>query len=270
MGKAGAVPTVLGRAAWWFLIAVLYAFLLAPIVVGALISFSSAANLAFPPPGWSFRWYTALAQNDDFKQGLSVSLTLAGAVMAGALALGIPVAVAVSRREFPGRGMILSFFTLPLIVPSVVLGLALLLTVAPLGLIGTMPALVTAHLLVTVPFVVRIVAVGLNAVPSDYVEAAMSLGATPFVAFRRVTVPAIMPSVLAAAAIVFIVSMGETAITLFIVGDNILTLPVVMFRFVQQRTDPQLASLSVVFMLMTLLAVAVVQRALGMRRLVQG
>lgn len=248
--------------AWRLLILLLYAFLLAPVIVGLVISFSSANNLAFPPPGWSLKWYAALLENVEFKEGLIFSLQLAVAAMILAVLFGVAVALAATRGRFPGREMLLNLVTLPLITPAVAIGLGLLLVVAPLGLLGSLPVLLGAHVLLTTPFVTRIVAAGISATPPDYEEAAGSLGASPAVRFRRVLLPIILPSIIASAAMSFIISMGETAITLFIIADKA-TLPVVMFRFVTGRTDPQLAALSVVFMGFTLVAVMVAQSTIG-------
>jgi putative spermidine/putrescine transport system permease protein len=256
-----------GRLAWRLLILVLYLYLLGPILVGLVLSFSAANSFVFPPPGYSLRWYQALFANAEFKQAFVLSLEVASAATVLAVLLGGAAAIAVTRGRFPGRNLLLNLLTFPLIVPAVVTGLGLLLVMAPLGLIGSLPMLLGAHTLVTMPFVAQIVAVGIRAVPPEYEEAARSLGATQFNAFRRILVPQIAPSVLAAAAIAFIVSMGEASITLFIVGRNP-TLPVVMYRFVTAKTDPTLAALSVVFLSFTILAVVVVQVTVGgLRRL---
>jgi putative spermidine/putrescine transport system permease protein len=256
-----------GRLAWRLLILVLYLYLLGPILVGVVLSFSAANSFVFPPPGYSLRWYQALFANAEFKQAFVLSLEVASAATVLAVLLGGAAAIAVTRGRFPGRDLLLNLLTFPLIVPAVVTGLGLLLVMAPLGLIGSLPMLLGAHTLVTMPFVAQIVAVGIRAVPPEYEEAARSLGATQFNAFRRILVPQIAPSVLAAAAIAFIVSMGEASITLFIVGRNA-TLPVVMYRFVTAKTDPTLAALSVVFLGFTIVAVVVVQVTVGgLRRL---
>src|SRR5699024_8238598 len=105
--------------------------------------------------------------------------------------LGIPAAIAITKYDFPGRGLFIAFSTMPLMVPAIVLGLGLLLVFSNFELIATYQGLLAAHLTITLPYVIRTTATSLMTLPSTYEEAALSLGATPWTAFRRVTLPLI-------------------------------------------------------------------------------
>lgn len=254
---------------WRLLVFLLYLFLLSPIIIIVITSFNDASYLSFPPEQWSLRWYSALLDNEAFVRGFRVSFILAIGTTLLAIIIGLPAAIAISKFQFPGRGFFVGFFTMPLMVPGIVLGLGLLLVFSRYNLVATYPGLLAAHLVVTVPYVIRTVATSLLTMPKAYEEAALSLGATPFTAFRRITLPLISPGLIAGAAIAFIISFDEVVLTLFLVGPRLTTLPVEIFRYVQFSTDPQVAALSVVLIAISLLIVVVIERALGLRKTLQ-
>jgi putative spermidine/putrescine transport system permease protein len=259
----------IGAWLWRSLVALLYLFLLGPLIIIVIISFNADAYLSFPPQQWSVHWYRDLLDNEAFVRGFRVSIVLASVTTIVATMIGVPAALAISRYRFPGREACATFFTSPLMVPGVVLGLGLLLVFSRFGLRATYPGLIAAHLVVTVPFVVRTVATSLLTLSSVYEEAALSLGATPWQAFWRVTLPLITPGVIAGAAIAFLVSFDEVVLTLFLVGPRLTTLPVEVFHYVEFRTDPLVAALSVVLVAISVAGVVLIERALGLRRVLQ-
>ncbi|WP_087056826.1 ABC transporter permease, partial [Acinetobacter baumannii] len=183
---------------------VLYLFLLAPILIVFIVSFSADPFLAFPPSAWELKWYSEILHNPEFTRAFRLSFSIALVVMAIGLIVGTLAAFVLGRFQFRGREGILSFFTAPLLIPSIVLGLSLLLVFLPLGLASTFHGLVLGHLLVVLPYVIRILVVAFQTISKQYEEAGLSLGATPWVVFWRVTLPMIMPSLVASAALAFI------------------------------------------------------------------
>jgi len=243
-----------------------YALLLAPAVLVAVISFSAGDFLTFPPPGFSTRWYVTLLSSTELMAALRNSLVLAAIVSAIALLAGAPAAYAIARLSFPGRDAIAGFLAAPLLLPSLVLGLALLLALQPLKLAATWPGLVLAHAMIAVPFAVRIMATAFAAVPRDLEEAAWTLGATRLRAALRITLPLAAPGAVAAGALCFLVSFDETVISLFLVGPRLTTLPVEMFRYAETRTDPLVAALAMTLILVALAVVLLVERLVGFSR----
>ena len=248
------------------LVVVLYAFLLAPLFPVLIISFSADSYLSFPPSGWSFRWYGALLGNERFMAGMRISLMVAAAATLLALAFGVPAAYAIARLRLPGRDYLLGLFTAPLVVPSIVLGLGLLLVLVQVRLNGSLLGVLAAHTLLVTPFVIRIVLTGLMTMPSDVEAAAASLGATPLHVFRRITVPLLLPALLGSAGLSFLISFDEVAVTLFIVGTNMSTLPVAIFRYTADHTDPSIAALSVVLIVVSVALIVLIERAVGLTR----
>ncbi len=248
------------------LVVVLYCFLLSPLLITVVISFSNDPFLGFPPSSWGLRWYGALMQNASFGLAALTSLAVAASVAVIALAAGVPAAYAIVRGRFAGRDALLALLTAPLLLPAIVLGLAVLLVFVRIGLVATYPGLVLAHLCVTLPYVVRITAVALATLRQDAEEAALTLGATPWATFRHVTLPMMLPGLIGAGALAFLVSFDEVVVSLFLTGPRFTTLPVVIYHYVEYRTDPQIAALSVVLLLVTITVVVLVERSVGMMR----
>jgi putative spermidine/putrescine transport system permease protein len=253
-----------GVSAWFrVLVALLFLFLLAPLLVVLLTSFSNDSYLAFPPQSWGFAGYRAALGNPAFQRGLGISLVIATSATVLGLITGTGAAFAIARFVFPGRGLLLALFTAPLLVPAIILGLGLLLVFARLGLLATYPGLILGHLLVAQPFVIRVVLTAIRGIPPTLEDAAATLGAAPWRVFRRITLPLMVPGMVAAAALAFIASFDEVVISLFLVGPRITTLPIAIYQTVQYRADPQISALSVLLVAITATLVLVVERSFG-------
>ena len=249
-------------------VALVYCFLLAPLVFVVLISFSADSFIVFPPSGWSTRWYAALARHAGILEAFRNSLVVSSIVTTLALLLGVPAAYAVARGRFRGRDALFGAFTSPLVLPTVVIGLGALLLFTRLRLVATFPGLVCGQLIVTLPFVIRILVTSLSTLPPDVEDAAATLGASPWKVFRRVTLPLALPGLLAAATLSFLIAFDEVVISLFLSGPRLSTLPVEVFHYVERRADPLVAALSVVLIAATAAIVIVIERLVGVARAV--
>lgn len=196
-------------------------------------------------------------------QGFRNSALIAMIVAALSLALGLPAAYALVRLDFPGRNLIRSLVIAPLVLPAMMLGLGILMVFTPAGLVATYPGLVLAHLVMTLPFSIRILQTALSNLGTDVDEAAMTLGARPLQVFMQITLPRLTPGVIASSAIALILSFDEIVLSLFIVGPRLQTLPVALYRYVDERTDPMVAVLAVLMIALSLAIVLVVERSIG-------
>lgn len=195
--------------------------------------------------------------------GFRNSALIAMIVAALSLALGLPAAYALVRLDFPGRNLIRSLVIAPLVLPAMMLGLGILMVFTPAGLVATYPGLVLAHLVMTLPFSIRILQTALSNLGTDVDEAAMTLGARPLQVFMQITLPRLTPGVIASSAIALILSFDEIVLSLFIVGPRLQTLPVALYRYVDERTDPMVAVLAVLMIALSLAIVLVVERSIG-------
>lgn len=247
-------------------ITLLFLFLLAPVLITVVVSFSADNILSFPPSGWSLRWYDELFQAADFIDAFHVSLVVSIAAALLAAVVAVPASLALSRSSFRGRSAIESLFLAPLLVPAIVMGLGLLLVVSPLGFKGTYTGLIVANAGLVVPYVMRTTMLSLTTMNPSCEEAAKTLGATPAGVFRTVTLPLIAPGVLSGVVLAFLLTFDEAVVSLFLVSSRVKTLPIAMFDYVQTRTDPLLAAVSTMLVVLSLLVVVVIERAVGLRR----
>lgn len=251
--------SILARA-WVFFV---FAAIFLPLCLIFVISFSNDSYLSMPPSGWSTRWYAEVLSNAGFMAGLRNSAIIAVIVSALSLVIGLPAAYALVRMEFRGRALIQSLILAPLVLPTMMLGLGILMVFTPAGLVATFPGLVLAHLVMTLPFSVRILQTSLSNLGTDVEQAAMTLGAPPVQTFLQITLPRLVPGIVASSAIAAIMSFDEIVISLFLVGPRLTTLPVSIYRYVEDRTDPMVAVLAVLLILVSLVMVLLIERTVG-------
>lgn len=247
-------------------VCLVFALVFLPLLLIFVISFSADSYLSFPPSGWSLRWYHEVLGNQRFMTGLRHSAIISAAVTVLSLAMGLPAAWALVRLDFPGRDFLRVFVLAPLILPTIVLGLGILMIFTRLGLTATYPGLIIAHLVMTLPFTIRILQTTLSNLGQEIEYAAMTLGARPLQVFRLVTLPQLTPGIIAAGAISAILSFDEIVISLFIVGPRLSTLPVEIYRYVDERTDPMVAVMAVLLISVSLGIVLIVERSVGFTR----
>jgi putative spermidine/putrescine transport system permease protein len=247
--------------------ALVYAFVMAPIVVVLLASFTAAEYTSFPPHGLSLRWYLEIADNPEFIESFRVSAIVAAITGVLATVLGTLAALVLVRHRFAGRDAVNAFFLSPLMLPAVILGIALLQFYTRVGITRTPFALVCGHLVITVPYVIRLVAASLAGFDRSLELAAMNLGATPWQTFRRVTLPLIRPGIVAGATFAVIVSFDDVSVSLFLAGPHSTTLPVRIFSYIEQTFDPLATAVCSVLILIAAVGVVVIERSIGLGKL---
>jgi putative spermidine/putrescine transport system permease protein len=245
-------------------------FLLAPILVVIVASFSADQFMQFPPSGWSLRWYHAFFNDRRLVDGLFLSATLAVVTALVAGVIGSLAAYALTRTRSRFTELIRSLHTAPLITPGVVTGLAMMIYLGAIGLRGSFTALLIGHVVLSIPFVVMIVTAGLQSFDRAIEDAAVSLGANRIVAFLTVTVPAVKVSMISATLFAFLNSFDEVVVTLFLPGPRTKTLPVAMFDYVQHNLDPLPAAISTVLIAISLVIVFVGARFGTLGRMMGG
>jgi putative spermidine/putrescine transport system permease protein len=258
---------MIGRRALQAFNALFVAFLLAPVVVVVLVAFTPEGWLAIPTTRFSLRWFRAIAEHPEFISAFRTSLAIAVGTSILSTALGTLAAVGIVRHAFPGRALVSSLLLSPLMVPTVVSGVALLYFFSRIGLASTVPGVVIAHVIVTGPYVVRTVGASLAGFDRGLEHAAMTLGADRLQTFARVTLPLILPGVIAGAVFAFIVSFDELTVTLFVTGPRLATLPIRIYNHITYITDPLVAAVSTVLIFLTLIVVLALERLIGLDRL---
>ncbi|WP_420963626.1 ABC transporter permease [Brucella sp. IR073] len=245
-------------------------FMLAPIVVVCLVAFTPEGFLSLPVGGFSLRWFRAIAQYPEFIDAFWMSLWLGAASSTIALLFAIPAALAIARHQFPGREALSALFLSPLMIPHVVLGIAFLRFFTQAGIGGTFTALIIAHIILVFPFALRLTLAAATGMNRSVEMAAISLGATSWTLFRRVTLPLILPGVVSGWALAFIQSFDEVTMTIFLAAPGTETLPVRMFLYVQDNIDPLVTSVSACVIAITMAALILLDRFYGLDRVLAG
>lgn len=239
-------------------------FLALPILIVIPSAFSAGTLLTFPPQGFSLRWFQAIAERPALTTAMLNSAIIAVVATSISLLVGTLAAYTLRRYDFPGKRALEMLFLTPLIFPAIVLAAAIAMVLAPLGLIRTFQGLVLAHIVVTLPYIVRTVSATLAEIDKALEEAALTLGADPWTSFRTVTLPLLRPGLVAGATFSLIISFDEFTISLFLVGSGMMTLPIEMYNYAEFSLDPTLAAVSTLLILATTLAVLAIERTVGL------
>ena len=233
-------------------------FLVAPLFVVVPLAFSDDPFFSFPVKVLSLRWFRDFFGNDRWMAGLTNSVITAILTTLLATTLGTTAALGLTRPAFPFRRTVNAILIAPMIVPVVIVAVGDYLLFGHLGLTNTRTGLVLAHTVLAAPFVVITVTATLATYDATLTRAARSLGAPPLSAFRRVTLPVILPGVVAGAVFAFANSFDEVVVALFMTSAEQRTLPVQMFSGIRDQINPTImAAATMLLGLSTLLFVTV-------------
>ncbi|MCA1026244.1 ABC transporter permease [Cytobacillus sp. FSL W7-1323] len=246
---------------------IVYLFLLAPIVVVLLSSLTTTEYIVFPPEGVTLRWYIELIEHPEFIDSFILSISVAFGTAIIATIIGTMSALAVVRREFKGKNAIVQLIGSPLLIPSVVFGVALLQFYSWIGLATSPLSLILGHIILTVPFVMRLVVASLVGFDRVIEQAAMNLGASSIRVFFEITLPVIKSGVIAGAIFAFITSFDDLTVALFIVSTDVVTLPVRIYTYMQYQYDPIIASVSSIMIIMTVVLMIIIERVMGVGKI---
>jgi putative spermidine/putrescine transport system permease protein len=234
-------------------------YLILPILVILPLSFTSGELLVYPLPAWSLRWYREFTTGPMWTQATWNSLVLAAVTTLVATTAGMLAAFGLQGLRSRFKPVLYGLLALPLIIPPVMVAVALFYYYARLGLVGTFSGLVFAHTVLALPFVVITVAATLQGFDPNLRRAAASLGASPLQAFRKVTLPIILPGVLSGAVFAFVTSFDELLVILFVGSPEQRTLPRQIFSGVSETMSPTVAAAAVVLIGVSLILMAVVE-----------
>ncbi|GAA3724928.1 putative spermidine/putrescine transport system permease protein [Spinactinospora alkalitolerans] len=235
----------------WLFCALIGVWLVAPALIVVPLSLTDKASLAFPPTGWSMRWYANFFTDPQWVRSLLDSLQVAAAVTVLATVLGTLAALGLTRARVRGLSLANGALLTPIIVPGVVVAIGLYGVFLELRLIGTFFGFLMAHTILALPFVVIPVAASLRGFDRRYEQAASVLGAGRLTAFRTVTLPLIAPGIASGALFAFVISFDEVVVSLFIQSPYLRTLPVQMYSSVTRDTDPTIAAAATLIILTT-------------------
>jgi ABC-type spermidine/putrescine transport system permease subunit II len=227
-------------------------FLYVPLIVVVLFSFHETAGLSFPFRGFSLRWYEDVFGSDSFRSAVVNSLKVAVPVAAATLLLGTLAAYGLSRTSSRWRGPLGLLFFLPITLPGLFLGIALLVAFSEVGIDLSIWTVVLAHLVYVFPYFLLLSRAALDRMDPALEEAAADLGASPLRVFIRVTLPQIWPVLVGATCLAFALSFDEFIITFFVIGSQS-TLPLYIWSSLRRTIDPSINVISTLLLAVSLL-----------------
>ena len=232
------------------------------IVVGA--SFTAGDIVRFPPEGLSLRWYRELWELDSFRAALGRTLYVSVVCTVASVPVGVLAALATSRYRLRFRRSVQLYLLLPFTVPLVVSGLALMLLLGELRLLGSLWPVGLALCVINLPFMIWSVTAAVNGLDPELENAAASCGAPPVQAFFGVTLPAVMPGIITGGLLMFVLAFNEFLVSLFLTDARTVTLPVQVYNSVRSVVTPDVAAVSVLYIALAVAAIALLERLVGL------
>lgn len=243
-------------------------FLMLPIVITIATSLTSSSVYTLPPPEWSLRWYKSLERRSGLWDAVQLSLNLALLSTAISIVLGTMAAIAVSRGEFRGKQAIATFTVSPLMMPGLVVGVAMLQFFREIGLRDAYWSLLLAHVVITLPFVMRTLLASMGTFDFSLIDAARTLGLSYPRAIFKVLIPNLAPAYLTGGLFAFLASMDNYPISIFLTDARNKTLPIKMLQYLEEQPDPSLAAMSSGLIMMAIIVLVVASRTVGLNRMI--
>ncbi|WFP61668.1 ABC transporter permease [Mesorhizobium sp. WSM4904] len=247
-------PNQEGKWAWRltrFVTLCVYIFMFAPIAATVILSFNASMFGGFPMTGFSLQWYGKLMANEAVLAAFRTSLWIALVTAVATTAIGVVTSFALVRFDFPGKQMLSTLVILPALVPETILGVGLLVLIKAVDQPRTLLLLVLGHILLAVPYVVLITQARMVGIRRVFEEAALSLGASRFSSFREITLPLLIPAVVAGALLAFTISFDNTSASLFWRPAGVETMPTQILSMLKISISPEINALGTVMILVT-------------------
>ena len=240
-------------------------FLIAPLVVIVIASFTPTAVVVFPPKGFSLKWYENIfSSSTHFMEVLANSLKIGLLATALDILLGVTAALSVCRHDFKGKNVLLNYFTSPMYVPSVAFAFVLLQVYSQIGGIPGAVRIFIGHFIIILPYIVRNTVSVLHVFNWTLEDAATSLGANPVQVFFKITIPVAKPGILAGALLAFLYSFDEVALSSLLSTPKFITLPIRIMNYMELTFDPTLAAISTFLIAGSLVLILLMDKFVGL------
>ncbi|MGE0005687.1 MAG: ABC transporter permease [Parvibaculaceae bacterium] len=255
------------QALFWVTVACILLYMTIPAIVVVVTSFNPGEVLSFPPDGFSLRWYVKALTYPDFRAAFRTGLIVSLVSSTLALAVGTAFAFLVVRYVFAGKTLLEGILSSPLIIPHFTTGFGFLLLGAQLRLNQTLTIIIMTHVVLVLPFVARAVYVSLLNIDPNFERSAANLGASPFMVLSRITIPLIVPGMAGGWLVAAILSLTEFSASLYVTASRTQTLPVAMYNYIREYTDPTVAAISALLIIATMIILMLANHFLGLRKI---
>ncbi|WP_202526142.1 ABC transporter permease subunit [Sneathiella litorea] len=255
-------------------IATVMAFLVIPVIFIVWVAFFDSAFLTFPPPGYTLKWFAEAVRTPVFLNGFMTSLIVAAISSTISVFCGALAAIILVRHQFWGRDALNGLLLSPLIIPNIVLGIALYIFFIAIAdtlafdPISSNVGLIIAHVMLVLPWAVRLIGANLLGMDQSVEEAARNLGATSRTVFFRISLPLMRGGIVAAALFSFIISFENLELSLLIVSPGRTTLPIAQMQYLEFNMDPTIAAVSTVQVVVIAALLLITDRFFKLSRIV--
>lgn len=246
----------------------LFVFLYAPIVVLAIYSFNSARSRG-SWDGFTFRWYIELFQDRQIMTSLYYSLVIAGLSSIVATFVGTLAAFGIHNMKNIPRTMVMNLTYLPVLNPDIVTGISFMLLFIFIQLRLGFLTLLLSHITFNIPYVILSVLPRIKQLNKNLYEAALDLGATPALAFRRVILPEIRPGVITGLLLAFTLSLDDFVVSFFTTGSGVSNLSIIIYSMARRGINPKINALSTLMFISVLTLLIIVNVLMSRQRSVK-
>jgi putative spermidine/putrescine transport system permease protein len=237
--------------------------IVAPIGVVLISALSAEASIAFPPHELSLQWFRQVLTDSQWRTSLKLSLEIGTMTAVFATLIGLLAALGLRAMRGPLAAALQTLFMSPLMLPTILIGLALLQVFQSMHMSASIMTVALGHILIACPYVIRLVLTSFAGMDPTVERAALSLGASPYRVFTRVTFPLIRHGILAGALFSFIVSLDDVNLALFLSDVRTTPLPVQLFSYIEQNADPLGAAVATVLVLVAAILMFICDRIVG-------
>jgi len=248
---------------------IVYAFLFLPLLIVVGISFSPTYQMGFPPEGLSLRWFKYIFDRTEFTDAFYVSVIVAFFASVFALIMGVLCSLALVRYKFRGKTFIENIFMMPIILPTVVTGVAMLQFFSIMGFYNFWIRLILGHIIITIPYTIRSISASLYGLSMSYEEASLVMGANYIQTFKNILMPLIKPGIIAGSLLAFIISFDNVTVSLFLIGAKTVTLPVRIMLYLDWQFDPSVAAISTILISLTVIGIIIAERIVGLANIMK-
>ncbi|MEM3109343.1 MAG: ABC transporter permease [Candidatus Bathyarchaeia archaeon] len=235
-----------------------------PTIIVVSTSFTETRMVAFPPRGFTLKWYLELLSTEWFIKTFMNSLYAAAICTTLSIPVGVAAALALNKYRVRGSNGIQIYLLLPFTVPLIVSGISLLFIYVRLGWLGRIAPIGFALMVINIPFMIWSVSASVNSLDPNLEYAAQNLGAEEVQTFLYVTVPSLLPGIISGALLMFILGLTEFITSMILVTLSNMTLPVALYNSIKTYLTPMLSSASTIYIIIAVFTVWLVDRIIGL------
>ena len=250
----------------WIFCALVFAFLLLPLVVVISSAFGTAEHVTFPPQGFTLRWFEEAMHNKEFLTSLWITLKLCVVSVIISTVLGVMVSLFFWKGSPRGRALLETLFTAPLIVPTVISAVSFLIyfSVFP---ISTFWKLALSYIVIEMPYVIRSVSASLSNLDASFEEASLVLGCKPLPTLFKVTLPCIRSGISVGAIFAVLVAFDESVIVMFIRSADTITYPLRLYSYITMSFTPLVSAFATIFIVLSFVLIYILDRKIGIGKM---